>query len=165
MTAQRYEKIGQWFRARPAALRILKLLNKLLPAVVYVLYPLTAALLLLGRDMRLVRFLVVPAVGFCAVTVVRRKINAPRPYEVLNICPLIPRNKSGESFPSRHLSAMFLITMAMGWLNPMNYLPLTVIGLAMMAVRVLAGIHFPKDVFAGAALGIFIGLIGLYWIP
>lgn len=42
---------------------------------------------------------------------------------------------------------------------------LSVLGIFMAYVRVVGGIHFPKDVFAGAVIGVLSGVIGLYLIP
>ena len=44
----------------------------------------------------------VAAVPFIAVSVLRKIINAKRPYELIGDFPERPKDKSGESFPSRH---------------------------------------------------------------
>lgn len=51
----------------------------------------------------------VPAVSFILVSVFRAKLNARRPYEVYQFQPLIPKDKCGNSFPSRHVFSIFVI--------------------------------------------------------
>ena len=48
----------------------------------------------------------VPAVSFILVSVFRAKLNARRPYEVYQFQPLIPKDKCGNSFPSRQMDSM-----------------------------------------------------------
>ena len=49
------------------------------------------------------------AVPFVIVTVVRKFINAPRPYDTYEFYTVPPKSKVGESFPSRHVFSCFLI--------------------------------------------------------
>ena len=53
-------------------------------------------------------------VAFAAVTLFRKAVNAPRPYETLGIDPLIEKDTAGRSFPSRHTFSLFMI--AATWL-------------------------------------------------
>lgn len=113
----------------------------------------------------LVRCIVVPAVAFAAVSVFRRAYNAPRPYEALDIKPLIIKDTHGKSFPSRHAFSMFMI--AVSWLawQPIVGGVLLACGVIMGVIRVLGGVHFPRDVVAGACAAIVAGLIGYVLIP
>ena len=64
--------------------------------------------------------------------------------------------------PSRHIFSMFMI--AMGWLvfwPPMGW-TLLVVGVLLAVIRVLGGVHFPRDVLVGALCGIIAGLLG-FW--
>ncbi|MDO4290304.1 MAG: phosphatase PAP2 family protein, partial [Eggerthellaceae bacterium] len=103
---------------------------------------------------------VVPAVAFVAVSVFRRAFNAPRPYEVLAIEPLISKDTRGKSFPSRHTFSMFTIACAWWQLEPVVGAVLGVAGAAMGAVRVLGGVHFPRDVVAGALSAVVLSAAG-----
>ena len=64
---------------------------------------------LAGDWVAFVRFVVVPATGFTALSVFRRYYDAPRPYEVLAIDPLIEKDTMGHSFPSRHTFSLMMI--------------------------------------------------------
>lgn len=104
--------------------------------------------------------LIVPAVGFVLLSIYRAKVNAPRPYEVFDTPPLVPKNTRGNSFPSRHVFSAFIIATSAVQFFPVLGVILYICGVLLAVTRVLAGVHFPKDVIAGAAVGIGFGLIG-----
>ena len=149
MTKEQYETISRPFRGRPGAVKALKALNRVLTLSCYFLYP-----------ARLLRLVLVPAISFVSLSVVRRGLNRPRPYEALDIVPLIPREKKGESFPSRHVFSVFVIAMTWGWVCPPVGWLLGAVGVLLAVTRVVAGIHFPRDVLAGALLGMACGWVG-----
>ncbi len=163
MTKESYDRIRAWFLRRPAALRAMKALNRILPGVVYCAYPLLLAALAYQRDPRFLRALLVPAAAFGLVTVFRRLWDLPRPYEKLGIEPLIPRAKKGRSFPSRHVASVTVIALACWYVWPPLGAAMTGIALVIAVVRPLAGIHFPRDVLAGAALSLAVGVFG-FWL-
>ncbi len=72
--------------------------------------------------------------------------------------------KDGESFPSRHVFSVFVIAMAFYYTCVPVGVVLTVFGVLMAAVRVAGGVHFPRDVAAGAAVGIVSGVLGFFVI-
>ena len=110
---------------------------------------------------RLIAELSVLGVSFVAVSVFRVIINMPRPYEVGNIARLDSSKKRGKSFPSRHVFSSFVIaTVLVPW-NVWISVGLFVIGSLMAVIRVIIGRHFPRDVIAGAIIGIVSGVIGL----
>ena len=162
MTKQRYLAVQAWFLSRPAALRLLKALNSLAAAVVYASYILMVLFLAFLQDGRIFRVLAVPAFVFLAGTVLRRIINAPRPYQVYETPPLTPKNKQGESFPSRHLFSASVIAVCGFYLCPPLGWLLTACTLILAPVRVLAGVHFIKDVTVGAAAGALVGWLGFF---
>lgn len=162
MTEKRYHAVGDWFRARPRALAMLAAANKMLPMVDYLLYLGSLALLALGKDPRFWRALLVPAVVFAAGTLLRAALNFPRPYEVYHTPPLTPKDVSGKSFPSRHLFSAAVIAVCGFWLWPPLGLVQALVALLLAPARVLAGVHFVRDVAAGAALGALLGWLGFF---
>lgn len=96
MTKEQYEALSRPFRGRPMAVKGLKVANRCLTLSCYLLYPSLLLWALVTGDPRLLRLVLVPAVSFGVVSVFRRLRNSPRPYEALDIVPLIPRNKHGE---------------------------------------------------------------------
>ncbi len=180
--------------ANPALERAVCLANKLITYAIYVAYPCLVAWLffsdgwpeaLLNGDWStfaapagaaaskvpidgpaaLLYALIVPGISFVLVTVLRRAIDAPRPYTVFNTPPVIPKDTRGNSFPSRHAFSIFIIGMTfcaccpVPWAGPV----ILALGCVLAALRVVGGVHFPRDVIAGAALGIALGWIG-FWV-
>ena len=109
--------------------------------------------------------LFVPGISFVLVSVFRRILNAPRPYEVFDGVPVIAKDTLGKSFPSRHAFSIFIIGMAFCACCPLTWAgpAVLVLGVALAAIRVIAGVHFPRDVIAGALTGILLGYVG-FWL-
>ena len=101
------------------------------------------------------------ALGYIAVTVARKLFNLPRPYEVYDFYTVKPREKRGESFPSRHCYSAFVITTLSFIVSPLVALGLLVLASLIAVTRVLLGIHFVRDVLCGAAVGITFGVAGV----
>jgi membrane-associated phospholipid phosphatase len=99
------------------------------------------------------------------VTVLRKAINAPRPYECLGIPAISPKDTVGKSFPSRHAACVGVIAVTTLYEVPAWGVALLVIGVLIAASRVLAGVHFLRDVVCGLLLGGIIGYVGMYLIP
>ena len=124
MTPEHYQKILHWLNAHPAAKQLVILLNHWLPAVPFVCYPVLLVLLNLqwfrllrgGLDQTaldfmqcIARAILVPGFVFLGGTLLRKKLNFPRPYEQPGFTPLVEKETRGQSFPSRHaLSAAVL---------------------------------------------------------
>lgn len=156
-----YKKIMRLFQTHPAYIYPLNLVNRLLTLSGFVLYPVLLVVSVVGLDKRFFAFLFLPAFFFLAMSRIRKLINSPRPYEMYDILPLIPRDGQGQSFPSRHVFSIFLIgTLWCGVWLPVGIL-LILFGILLACIRVAAGVHFPKDVLWGAIFGIICGALTL----
>lgn len=160
MTARQYNKISAPFRRHA---KFLRALNFYITLVTYLGYPalLIFSALTLGFS-QTIRLLLVPALSFAVVTAVRALYNAPRPYEVLDIDPLIKKTDKGHSFPSRHTFSIFVIATAFFYVAPPLGILFALFGCVLASIRVVAGVHFPRDVIAGAFIGVFSGVFGFY---
>ncbi|HVX81833.1 MAG TPA: phosphatase PAP2 family protein [Devosiaceae bacterium] len=58
-----------------------------------------------------------------------------------------------QSFPSGHTTTAFATAAVVGFLAPRWYFPALIYALAVLASRVVLGVHYPTDVTAGAAVG------------
>ena len=165
MTAEGYAKLSSWWRARPHALHALRACNTALTALGWLAYPLLLVLAALLRPGLLLRFVLVPGLGFALCTALRTCIDEPRPYEQLAIEPLIPKQTKGRSFPSRHLFSMTVI--ALSWLSwvPAAGAALLAACVFMGYARVVGGVHFSHDVLGGAVLAMLVAAIGYLLIP
>ena len=146
-------------RRLSAALRAVSHITAILSIAAF-LYLLISAYL--AKPLYLLFPLFILGVPFVTVSLIRRFINAPRPYELLDFYEDKPKNKSGRSFPSRHAFSVFSIATLLLFANPPLGALLLIFGAALAASRVLLGIHFPRDVIAGAIIGITSSLIGVY---
>ena len=104
------------------------------------------------------------AIPFILVTILRRIINAPRPYEIYDFYKIKPKEKSGRSFPSRHVFSAFVIGVTSLIYSLELGLLVLIFGAFLAAARVLLGIHFMRDVIAGAVIGAISGLIGIFGV-
>lgn len=162
MTAETYRRISAPFRTEGRS-KALRLVNTILTRACYVAYPLLLLWLGVTGDGRLLRALLVPAVSFVALSVFRHVVNAPRPYQVLDIQPIIRKNTQGFSFPSRHVFSCFVIAMTFLWVLPPVGAALLCFGVLLALCRVVGGVHWPRDVIVGAAVGVLSGLVG-FWL-
>lgn len=99
------------------------------------------------------------AVGLFANQLIIAVWHRPRPFEAhRQIVPLLPATHDA-SFPSDHASAAFGI--AFGVLFVVRRAGVVFLACAVLigASRVLAGMHYPTDVFAGAIIGFLSGYL------
>ncbi len=162
MNKKSYEQITIFFEKHPAAIAVISIINRLLTGIGFFAYPLLLLFLFWKKDFyQLVSFIIIPALCFFCLTFFRKMINFPRPYEKFRISPLIPKETQGKSFPSRHVFSMFLIA-ALWYLTWKPFgIFLFLSGAFLAVIRVIGGVHFIRDVIAGAFLGIFCGMLTL----
>ena len=133
--------------------RIFELLYKILPIEVGIVYVFLIITAWMKQDIGISKLILVPLVVFVGVTIIRKLIDAPRPYEV---------DEHGESFPSRHVVSAMIITMAGFYMNVWIGISLAVVTVLIAVMRVVAGVHYVKDVAAGLAISIIVGVIGFF---
>mgnify|MGYP001740773093 FL=1 len=156
-----YDKRKSSLLRQPQGLQLMRVFNRMMT----VLMPLAYLTLLgtsfiskgIGND--LYAYILVPASGFILLTLVRKWINQPRPYETWGIVPLLEKDSSGNSMPSRHVFSATIISMACLHANLSAGLILLVLSALLGLVRVLGGVHYPKDVLVGYACGLIWGIL------
>ena len=163
MTRDTYIRLTSWTRSvidrLPGGKRLLRL-PTLICAAAYI-----AALfaLMLARDIRLIRALLVPAACFMLCTVLRPLIGRQRPYDRFDAEPVgrFVCGK-GKSMPSRHTASAAAIAVAVAWAfpAPVMILLMTLLCLLIACLRVLCGQHYPSDVLAALLLSVVVSLIG-----
>ena len=105
--------------------------------------------------------MLVPAVSFVVVTLFRKIVNEPRPYEKYDLPPVIDKDAGGKSFPSRHVFSVFVIAVTVFVRNPAAGCILAMIGIMIAVIRVIGGVHTVWDVTAGAAVHILLQFCNL----
>ena len=94
-----YDHIAGKIEKKPIFLRLLRAFNRLMTVVLPIVYLtlLAATYFQEGFGKQVWMYVFVPASGFVILSLFRKKINAPRPYEVWEIVPLLDRDSPGQS--------------------------------------------------------------------
>ncbi|WP_247932544.1 phosphatase PAP2 family protein [Streptococcus mitis] len=151
-----YDRVASNIGNKPFLLRLLRIFNRFMTVVMPIVYLtlLATTYLQQGFGEQVLMYVFVPAAGFVILSFLRKKINAPRPYEVWEIVPLLDRDSSGQSMPSRHVFSATIISMACLHASLSVGLILLILSAILGLVRVLGGVHYPKDVLIGYACGL-----------
>lgn len=165
-----YQSILQWANRSPVRCKWIAALCHLLPFSLLLLYAAGSACVLFrliaGQPLLpLLFFWLIPAVGLLAVTLLRKAVDSPRPFERFGFTPLI-EHESGSSFPSRHTASAFLISCALLYLFRWGAFPLALVVLSFCLAcftalsRLIAGVHFLRDILSGALIALLISWLG-----
>lgn len=82
-----------------------------------------------------------------------------RPFEVLQNVHQLLWHDHEASFPSGHATFFFAIAAVVGRYYPKTSILFYLAALNLSAARVMAGIHWPSDIIAGAIIGVATGLV------
>lgn len=161
MNEQQYRTVIGWFNARPTAKKALRAVSTGATVAVYLLYlGLLAWLAWHAMWVPLGVTAVVPAAAFVVGTALRAAINRPRPYTKYGFVPLFPKDKTGQSMPSRHCFSAAAIAAAVWYVLPPLGAVLAVLAVIIAVSRVVTGVHFVSDVLAGLAFGLVFAVAG-----
>ena len=156
-----YDHVAGNIKNKPFLLSLLRTFNRFMTVVMPIVYLglLVTTYLQEGLGKQVWIYVFVPASGFVILSLLRKKINAPRPYEEWTIKPLLDRDSPGQSMPSRHVFSATIISMACLHASlTMGMICLTLSALLGL-VRVLGGVHYPKDVVVGYICALVWGVI------
>ena len=156
-----YSDLSSKLTSHPTLLFLLLNFNRLMTVAMPLVYLtlLVTTYLQLGLGKQVVVYLLVPATGFVILSLFRKKINHPRPYETWDIRPLLEKDSSGQSMPSRHVFSATIISMASLHASLPVGLACLIFSALLGLVRVLGGVHYPKDVLVGYACGLVWGFL------
>ena len=156
-----YDHVAGNIENKPFLLSLLRTFNRFMTVVMPMIYltMLATTYLQQGLGKQVLIYVFIPASGFVILSLLRKKINAPRPYEVWEIVPLLDRDSPGQSMPSRHVFSATIISMACLHASLSVGLILLILSAILGLVRVLGGVHYPKDVLIGYACGLVWGVI------
>ena len=156
-----YDHIAGKIENRPIFLRLLRAFNRFMTVVMPIVYLtlLTTIYFREGFGKQVCVYVFIPASGFVILSLLRKKINAPRPYEKWDIKPLLDRDSPGQSMPSRHVFSATIISMACLHVSLSVGVILLVLSALLGLVRVLGGVHYPKDAVVGYICALVWGVI------
>ena len=156
-----YDRIAGNIENKPFLLSLLRTFNRFMTVVMPMIYltMLATTYLQQGLGKQVLIYVLIPASGFVILSLLRKKINASRPYEVWEIVPLLDRDSPGQSMPSRHVFSATIISMACLHASlTMGMICLT-LSAFLGLVRVLGGVHYPKDVVVGYICALVWGVL------
>ena len=156
-----YDHIAGKIENKSIFLRLLRAFNRFMTVVMPMIYLTLLAITYLqqGLGKQVGIYLFIPASGFVILSFLRKKINAPRPYEEWDIKPLLDRDSPGQSMPSRHVFSATIISMACFHASLSLGVILLVLSALLGLVRVSGGVHYPKDVVVGYIFALVWGVI------
>ena len=156
-----YDHVAGNIETKPFLLSLLRAFNRFMTVVMPIVYLTLLATTYLqeGLAKQVGIYLFIPASGFVILSLFRKKINAPRPYEEWGIKPLLDRDSPSQSMPSRHVFSATIISMACLHASLSVGVILLVLSALLGLVRVLGGVHYPKDVVVGYICALVWGVI------
>lgn len=143
---------------QPYLKKIIIKLSKYTPIITFIIYPSVILYLLILKSPLLFETIFHPLIAFILVTILRKIINRKRPYERMNITPLV-HHKQGESFPSRHTVSAFAIAFACLKVNTYLGIIMLIIACIIACSRILCGVHYISDVISAIAIAYIISFI------
>ncbi len=156
-----YDHIAGNIENKLFLLSLLRFFNRFMTVVMPMIYLtlLATTYLQQGFGKQVLIYVFIPASGFVILSFLRKKINAPRPYEEWTIKPLLDRDSPGQSMPSRHVFSATIISMACFHVSLSVGVILLVLSALLGLVRVLGGVHYARDVVVGYICGLVWGMI------
>jgi undecaprenyl-diphosphatase len=98
------------------------------------------------------------------VSVLKWMVGRVRPCDALEWChPIFVASPGGGSLPSGHAAGAFAFAAFVATREPRYALPLALYAVLVAWSRCALGVHYPLDVFAGAALGGTVGFAFARW--
>ncbi len=156
-----YDHIAGNIENKPFLLSLLRTFNRFMTVVMPIVYLtlLVTTYFQEGFGKQVLIYVFISATGFVILSLLRKKINAPRPYEEWDIKPLLDRDSPGQSMPSRHVFSASIISMACLHASLSVGVILLILSVFLGLVRVLGGVHYPKDVVVGYICGLVWGVL------
>ena len=161
-----YKKITDYFDKHEGAKKALIFLYRFLiiPFVIAYFFLLFNSIYTKASYLVIAKLIIVPATTFVVISILRLALDARRPYEIYDIKPIIEKKKKRQSMPSRHVLSATLIAMTVLYFNQSLGIILLILTFFVAITRVLAGVHFIKDVFMGILIGVICTIFGLWLI-
>ena len=166
MKKETYIKMTQPFRDNPDLAKGVHIANKLCTGLMYLAYPILLVYLFfyahLSSYFSFKHALLVPAISFVLLSIFRKIVNRPRPYEAFDLPPVIKKDTKGHSFPSRHVFSATMIAMTFILHSPWSLLGIIflVVSIILAVVRVVSGVHYISDVVAGFLVAVAAAVLG-----
>ena len=155
-----YQQLTDPFRSRPRIVKGMAYFNRGMTVFMPLVYGLVLIDALLTEGWKgLLTCFFLPAIGFGLLSAIRKRLNQARPYEKWAIQPLLAKDTSGKSMPSRHVFSATVISMCLLYFFWLPGLLCLLLSSGLAIVRVIGGVHYSKDVLVGYLCGICWGAL------
>lgn len=160
MSKEGYMNIIRWAKAKPVRENTLRLLSKILPVSLAVIYIFSLVVCFFVYPVLLIRLVLRPALCFLTVTVLRKILRFPRPYDVYDFVPICDYHPGkNQSFPSRHTASAAIIALEIFHIWSALGIFTLLLALCIGLLRVLCGDHFIKDVCAAFVIALIFNIL------
>lgn len=146
-----YVVMLQYIRKSSSLQKTIIAVTRYFPIITFILYPCVLIYLYISKSPLLFETIWKPLAAFLVVTIFRKIVNRPRPYETMDIKPLVS-HKHGESFPSRHTVSAVIIALVCFNVNIYLGIFALIVAMIISVCRILAGIHFVSDVLVSVII-------------
>ena len=153
-----YQSMIEYVRIHPQLKNTILFINRYFPLFMFVLYPCLVVYLYITHSSYFLMSIYKPVCAFLFVTIIRKIINRPRPYETMNIQSLVS-HKSGESFPSRHSVSATIIALTAFYVHPILGSIALIVACCICLGRILAGVHYISDVVVAMIIAMIIYIV------
>ncbi len=96
---------------------------------------------------------------FIITPLIRATFPVERPFEIFSEAARLIPHEASASFPSGHAVFFFALAMGVWFIHRRLGGYMLVLAFFMGVARIMAGVHWPADILAGAVVGIVISLI------
>jgi undecaprenyl-diphosphatase len=110
---------------------------------------------LLGMVAAYLRAAAAALIAYAANAGIGVLVGRSRPFAALGFEPFTGAPLTAKSFPSDHAALAFAVAATFAYAWPQRRWAFIAVAAAIALGRVMAGVHYPSDVLAGAALGAF----------
>ena len=126
-------------------------MTKFIPIILAIVYFVSIIFCFFFYPAALIRLILRPLLCFMTVTIIRKQINAIRPYDLYDFVPLCGYHPGkNRSFPSRHTASAAILALEIHYLWGGILGGLCVLlAITMGIFRILCGNHFIKDAIIG----------------
>ena len=154
-----YVKLNKFMLNHKNFSKTVLLFNKTVTLLIYVFYPALLIFLFKIKFNNILQMVLVPLISLIILSVMRKAINFPRPFERFNITPLC-RCKKGCSMPSRHTFCIVIIALSSFLVNTVLGSIIVFLGVILAVCRVLLGVHTIRDVTVAILSAVLSFIIG-----
>ena len=144
-----YQNMLQTIRNHPLLKKLIIYSSKYIPLITFIIYSTVLIYLFITKNNLLLSTIIKPLLSFIIVTIFRKIINRKRPYEKMNIKPLL----------SHKSVSAFSISLACLKINILLGNIMLILAILVSLSRILCGVHYISDVISAIIIAFFIAFI------